>query len=341
MNASSRIYSKDATYPHLKNVTPDLSIQYDKYDSIRINGTFDFRTTAEAENWRGDGSSQNPYMIDGLRIINSGSLISIFNTDLHFQISHCFLSGIHPSSLGCGIHFSNVSNGYVSDNTIENIDGIGIFIEKSFNNVITENSIQRNNKEGIYIGESNYIDIFGNTIVENGLVGIETYRSNCVNITLNQVRSNNFFGIRLRYSNNNLLFRISIFNNSDYGVCVENSNHNNVTWNVFVKNKLKGSSQAYDDGNGNSFTENFWNEWIRPDDNKDGIVDSPYEIDGLSSNQDVLPQFSILRTLYMIKSIKSINGNFKNKPNTNTDFGVFFLVIVLILLRIAVVKQKK
>ncbi len=342
-NTINQINTKNVTLPTLHNIKLDLSIKYDKHanhDPIRINGTVDFRTTAEAENWRGDGSSENPYMIDGLSIKKSGSLISIYHTDLVFRINNCFLTGLHPFSLGCGILLSNVSNGYITNNIIENIDGVGIFIEKSFNNIIIENSIQRNSREGIWIGESNSIDVFGNTIVENGLVGIDSYKSNCVNITLNQVRSNKWFGIRLRYSNNNLLFRISTFNNTDYGICVEGSNYNNVTWNVFIKNKLDGSSQAYDDGFSNSFAENFWNDWIGPDENEDGIVDSPYEIDGLSNNQDILPHISILKTFYMIKSFNSIHDKSYRKSNTNVVFGVFFLVIILILLGI-VVKNKK
>lgn len=344
VNSSNKIYTKNVTLSTSHSIKPSLSIQYDEHDPVRIIGTADFRATAEAENWRGDGSSKDPYMIEGLSMTSSGNLISIYHTDLYFRISNCFLTGLYLSSPGCGILFSNVSNGYILNNVIENINGIGILIEMSFNNVIIENSIQRNSKEGIRIGESNNIDILGNTIVENGLGGIELYRSNRINITLNQVRGNKIFGVGLRYSNNNLLFRISIFNNTDYGIRFESSNYNNITWNIFIKNKLGRSSQAYDDGIENSFTDNFWNDWFRPDDNDDGIVDSPYEIDGLSNNQDIFPHNSILRTIYMIRSINDNDNNNKNllvRPNTNIVFGVFFLVTILSLLGIVIRKQKK
>ncbi|MFW9993622.1 MAG: right-handed parallel beta-helix repeat-containing protein [Candidatus Odinarchaeota archaeon] len=42
------------------------------------------------------------------------------------------------------------------------------------------------------------------------------------------------------------------------------------------------SSQAHDSGSNNMFDHNYWNDWIRPDDDTNGIVDYPYVIDGFT-----------------------------------------------------------
>jgi parallel beta-helix repeat protein len=329
---SEKIHEKSiipSDIPAYQNIETDLSIQYDEHDPIRIVGTTNFRELAESENWQGDGSKKNPYMIDGLNITNFGNLISIHHTDLHFQISNCHLTGLE--GYGRGIFFSNVSNGYILNNVIKSIDGVGILIDLSSNNVITENFIQNNNREGIWVGESSYIDISRNTVFNNGFAGIDFYRSKESNITLNDVHSNRVFGIRLWFSSNNYLFSNAVSNNTDYGVWMENSNNNNVAWNFFINNKLGGSSQAYDDGIGNLFADNYWNEWINPDIDEDGIIDNPYEIDGLSNNQDAFPHISNIQT-------QSIVNNWLQRPNTVV--GAIFLVIILSLLGIVIIKQK-
>ncbi|MFX0183310.1 MAG: NosD domain-containing protein [Candidatus Hodarchaeota archaeon] len=312
------------------DINPDLSIRYDEHDPIRIVGTPNFRILAESENWQGDGSQKNPYLIDGLNITNFGNLISIHNTDLHFQIINCHLTG--REGYGRGIFFSNVSNSYISNNVINSIGGVGILIDLSSNIVITENIIQNNNREGIWIGESNLIDISSNSVFNNRFIGIDLYRSEENNVTRNDIFNNGIFGIKLLFSSNNHIFSNSFSNNADYGVWMENSNNNNVVWNFFVDNKLGGSSQAYDDGIGNSFTDNYWSEWIHPDIDEDGIVDYPYYIDGLSNNQDAFPHVSNLQT-------QSIINNWLQRPNT--VFGAILLAIILSLLGVVIIKQRK
>ena len=39
----------------------------------------------------------------------------------------------------------------------------------------------------------------------------------------------------------------------------------------------------------NSFRYNYWDDWISPDANDDGIVDVPYFVDGVAGNQDQYP----------------------------------------------------
>jgi len=69
--------------------------QYKDHGPIFINGDADFNATVRAENWLGNGTSQNPFVIEDLRItgLPGSSLIKIWNTDFHFQITNCFLDG--------------------------------------------------------------------------------------------------------------------------------------------------------------------------------------------------------------------------------------------------------
>ena len=45
----------------------------------------------------------------------------------------------------------------------------------------------------------------------------------------------------------------------------------------------------FDDGSNNVFAYNYWSDWTSPDVDADGIVDTPYSIDGNSNNHDQYP----------------------------------------------------
>ncbi|MFX0174402.1 MAG: hypothetical protein ACFE9L_21195, partial [Candidatus Hodarchaeota archaeon] len=53
---------------------------------------------------------------------------------------------------------------------------------------------------------------------------------------------------------------------------------------------INGTSQAYDEGENNTFDYNYWDDWITPDTNYDGIVDRPYPIAGPENNTDLHPR---------------------------------------------------
>ena len=68
------------------------------HGAIAIDGDADFTATALLEGWPGDGSPEDPYIIDGLDIdltITTPALhcISISNTRVSFIISTCNLTG--------------------------------------------------------------------------------------------------------------------------------------------------------------------------------------------------------------------------------------------------------
>ncbi|MHA2058964.1 MAG: right-handed parallel beta-helix repeat-containing protein, partial [Candidatus Thorarchaeota archaeon] len=115
------------------------------HGAITIDGDANFSDTALLEGWPGDGSPENPYIIDGLDIDldgNNGSCISISNTRVSFTISNCNLTGASGDS-GTGIWLSNVTNGELVNNICNN-NRIGISLGGSDSNTVANNTCNSN-----------------------------------------------------------------------------------------------------------------------------------------------------------------------------------------------------
>ncbi|MFX0065777.1 MAG: hypothetical protein ACFFC7_26690 [Candidatus Hermodarchaeota archaeon] len=61
------------------------------HNPISINGNADFLSQAANEGWNGTGTSVDPIIITGYNISNeSGCLLEIKNTNLHFNVTNNF-----------------------------------------------------------------------------------------------------------------------------------------------------------------------------------------------------------------------------------------------------------
>ncbi|MHA1936657.1 MAG: hypothetical protein ACW97O_00430, partial [Candidatus Thorarchaeota archaeon] len=104
------------------------------HDPIVIDGDASFSDTALLEGWPGDGSPENPYIIDGFDIDLGGAIghcISIYNTRVSFTISNCNLTGASNLgwAIGAGISLENVTDGELVNNTCNsNVWGIFLFL---------------------------------------------------------------------------------------------------------------------------------------------------------------------------------------------------------------------
>jgi len=78
------------------------------HDPIVILNDNDFKT----QNWPGDGTIENPYIIEGLNITTNEICIRIYSTSLHFIIRDCFLRSLQGGYMCC-IQFHEVANGAV------------------------------------------------------------------------------------------------------------------------------------------------------------------------------------------------------------------------------------
>ncbi|NHJ15176.1 MAG: hypothetical protein EAX95_15955, partial [Candidatus Thorarchaeota archaeon] len=68
------------------------TLAYESHDPIDIYGDSGLSAQADDEDWLGDGTSGNPFLIQGYSIISAATCISIFSTTLHFVIQDCYLS---------------------------------------------------------------------------------------------------------------------------------------------------------------------------------------------------------------------------------------------------------
>ncbi|MFX0050982.1 MAG: right-handed parallel beta-helix repeat-containing protein, partial [Candidatus Hermodarchaeota archaeon] len=344
---SSTSYASGIVFPqqverNRKNDSISLSSQLIEHEPIEIYSNNEFIAMANVEGWPGDGSQSSPIIINGLSIIGTPfiSCIGIWETDLHFQISNCHLSeGL------VGIHLSNTSYGYIINNTISNANGGnngrgGIHLSSgSNNNIILNNSIYNvefpydiigsnnsiilstlfNNINAIWVNGSDNI-IANNSIQDaDGGPGIWIRGSSNTRIS-NNFLYNNHQGIVVENSDDNFITYNSIID-SGYGVSlILHSDNNLVSLNSFYRNAQGSISQAYDNGKNNIFTQNFWNDWVYPDMDEDGFVDSPYMIDGPVNNSDPFPLISIdqinnLHTLSIPIIEEPTEGSQLNKTN--------------------------
>jgi parallel beta-helix repeat protein len=215
---------------------------------------------------------------------------------------------------------ANCTNMNIED---QNLNDASVGIELAYcTEVKVCNNSCSSNYQGIvlYVSDGNWL--VGNNC-SNGWSGISLWGSS--NSLINNIcSSNSWCGVYLGYnSNGNSLIGDDFSNNNnglvfDYG-CegnavqmnrIENSveyainfrggAHNTIWNNTFVGNNGAGATydsshvQAYDDGTNNWWNNtdgcgNYWGDWTTPDDNSDGIVDNPYNIDGSAGARDYYP----------------------------------------------------
>jgi parallel beta-helix repeat protein len=233
---------------------------------IAIDGDANFYDIALLKGWPGDGSPENPFIIDGLDIVvDGGNLISISNTRVSFTISNCNLTGACINSMysGDGIHLENVTNGEIVNN-ICNKNEFGIFLTYSDFNTVA-NNICNNNRIGIELDNSDSNTVANNTCtsidfgillrssISNALINNTVADNNCFNniaaifltdcsdsnTVANNTCNGNFHGIYLSgSSSNNVVNNTS--NSNEYGIFLRDSDFNTVTTNTCTNNNEIG-----------------------------------------------------------------------------------------------------
>ncbi len=215
-------------YRNSRSSTPILAPSAN-HSPIIINGNTDFITQASTENWSGGGTFSDPYVIDSLTISGptTSVLISIYNTDVHFQIKNCVLSGGEN-----GLRCENVQNAQVINCIVRNnvVDGIS-FLGNSKNILLENNSVSNNYWDGIYVtDECEDFTVLNNTITGNRY-GVNT-RGDNLTIKENYITDNLHAGISLGGSLNQLVDNRII----DNGVGIMFGGNNNSGMNNIVKN---------------------------------------------------------------------------------------------------------
>ena len=238
------------------------------------------------------------------------------------------------------IILSNCSEVTVSDHSLAN-NSAGILVYGSVEVSISNSSVSGNLRGDLTVVTWEWTPFSGWGLIEDiswdvgGIVFIVSYRNSVEHCTLtnntrgvfigdhseNNVVSNctfegNEYGLVLSYNcSSNTVSYCNISTSVHPGIMSYWSNFNSIHHNVFYRNN--GAGDTYDASHSQACTEagmnfwnstsggNYWSDWITPDDDHDGIVDSPYPIVGwdnsavewdylplTSAPPEVIPEFS-------------------------------------------------
>jgi parallel beta-helix repeat protein len=201
----------------------------------------------------GDGSQNNPYIIEDLNISIGSPCIQIADVSAHFVIRNCFLRALAGTCL-------RITN--VSDSVVENCILIG-----AVNAIVCENStrvqLSRNTiydtGDAIYVIEGQYCNISDNTIYAC-YVGVAFQMSRNCSCVDNTIYGNRGTGVDISADSTNNTIRANI-----------------VGWNSRVVDPWTNS---IDRGSNNTWSGNFWSDYSPP---------GPYNLSGPAGAQDLDP----------------------------------------------------
>ncbi len=216
------------------------------HERISLNGNVQFHNWVAIEGWSGDGTAQNPYIIERISITDSSQhIILINNTSIYFQIKDCILQGGSDYSF-FGIYFHNVSHGSVVNTTVSNCR-TGIFIEKSdFCNII-QTTLTSNGMLTEYLRTLSNIEEkwLWNQIDANGMERCGLYLCNTHNCTIkkNLIFSNGLFGVFYESSSANKFIENAVTQSNNYYACIGVSGHRSNVLGISTKGGISEKNE--------------------------------------------------------------------------------------------------
>jgi len=205
-----------------------------------------------AQGFLGSGSESSPYLIENYSINTTGTCISISNTDAHFIVRKCLLTG---GDDGDGILMDNVMNGEISNNSISQKDRplhlllssnnmivnntisenrLQVTLHSSTNNEVLENNIS-DNSGGLYLLSSPNNLVANNSILAGFGTGIILENSPESTLTKNII-SNNQGGIYLHSSSRSIITNNTLSENIGYGIILDDSSEVRLSSNILLNN---------------------------------------------------------------------------------------------------------
>jgi parallel beta-helix repeat protein len=261
-------------------------------------------------------------------VLGNSVIRNFFGISLSYSRNTTIMNNTVTMTQKDGIFLYDSYNNTISRNVVTGGGESGISLEDSVNNTISRNTVSNNRRSGVHLDSSGSNKISNNILLKNGFLVVGSHLRdylqievdnnlgnrkpiiywqhltggaipnsvdqiilvNCTAVTVsNRTFSNTAVGVLAAYSADLSIHDNYFYDNSWYGVSLVKVEGSIVAWNEFIGNNPRGTSQAYDDGINNTFTNNYWNEWSNPDLNQDGIVDEPYQIDGGANSQDTSP----------------------------------------------------
>jgi parallel beta-helix repeat protein len=211
---------------------------YTSHDVIYIVNDTDFRWQAGNESWLGDGSANQPYIIQGYNITNdTTTCIQIRDVSVYFEIRDCLITSTSQQVID-GIALNNVSHCHLED-CIISLKQVGFYATHS-NGVSAINCKIDNTTHGAFINNSNHTSFvrcyFTNSTTASGLSLQDShwaYVSDC------HFKDNQIFGFSSSFSEH-LNFTGNIAANNTEGVGGYSSHYGTYQSNTVSDNSLDG-----------------------------------------------------------------------------------------------------
>ena len=208
---------------------------------IAVASDAEFASLAGIEGWSGNGSSNNPYIIQDYFINGTtGVGVNISNTRVYFVIRNVWVNrtmGAFPN--GMGFQLTNVTSGVLTNNTASQNTNYGFYLYNSSLNQLANNSAMNNTNYGFYLQSSSTNTLASNSASNNTIYGFYLQSSSTNTLTSNSA-SGNIYGFLLVSASSNVLTSNSASNNSNYGFYLSGSNSNVLTNNSASNNSNYG-----------------------------------------------------------------------------------------------------
>ncbi|MGY5876781.1 MAG: NosD domain-containing protein [Candidatus Thorarchaeota archaeon] len=246
----------ESAVPVLEPERESRIITGDPHAPIVIDGDDNFTQTALDELWDGDGSPDEPFIIENLSIDlggNEGACILINNTRSHFIIRACELQNADVTWT-IGIHLENVTDGLIINNHVHD-NMHGIYVHRGSTRVtVSGNNIYSNLYQAIRVQDSTLNTVVNNTCISNQM-GVYLHQSSNITVIDNICNSGNYHGILLGYSDFNIIDNNTCNGNSKNGIYLAFSNFDIVSNNTIRRN-LEYGVRISDSSSNNTILSN-------------------------------------------------------------------------------------
>jgi parallel beta-helix repeat protein len=159
------------------------SLSYTPSGPILIQSDADF----EFQSWPGEGSSENPYIIEDLEIDEEHLCLTIVDTTAYFVVQNCQFTASIEASSATAVSFENVSHGTIYKCNVTG--NIGIILDSSENINVSSNNFHSfapmATSFGLRVVESIGCNISKNQFIGDG-TGVRLHMSDNCSLTDNE-----------------------------------------------------------------------------------------------------------------------------------------------------------